>query len=523
LVSLNLSNQLGVEMGGAIGSTINVRLVQAAALSFSSQACAIDNDGDGYVAIASGGNDCDDNDPDVHPFAPELCDGKDNDCHPTPDGQDEEWFGQACDGPDADLCQEGVLTCDCGQSACNDDTADSPELCDGIDNDCDGSFDEDFALGASCLVGIGECQASGHNICSADGLGILCDAQAGAPSDELCDGKDNDCDGAIDGQFNIGAACSVGIGECVRIGQNVCSADQLSSICDAVPGLPDLEFCDGLDNDCNGLIDDKDADGDGHIDAACGGDDFNDDDPSTIDPPNGDDADQDGVEDAFDICPNTPLGVVVDRHGCSISQHCPPCGEWRNHGQFVACVSITAGIFFLLGDISVAQTGEIISTAARSDIGKPHYNGGCEDLDIDAHIGAPGWCLRIDLRAFRKHHPSSRQDGEQQLERAASIVIPHEIPVTEGNAGNHKCQLTMHDAVNDRHITCHYRGGSDQAHPSDPEQINKGLKYHFVNCDHSMQAGDSLFVDHFKLHVKNGDSHHPQTAVRLEFMENGCF
>jgi hypothetical protein len=65
----------------------------------------------------------------------------------------------------------------------------------------------------------------------------------------------------------------VGVGECARTGQYVCKADGTGTECNATPGTPTPEVCDGLDNNCNGIIDDgvllvfyKDMDGDGYTD-----------------------------------------------------------------------------------------------------------------------------------------------------------------------------------------------------------------------------------------------------------------
>ena len=74
----------------------------------------------------------------------DLCNGVDDDCYtPTLDGSQDPQVGIPCDGPDADLCKEGVTVCQGGAIACNDTTGNTVEVCgDNIDNDCDGQIDE---------------------------------------------------------------------------------------------------------------------------------------------------------------------------------------------------------------------------------------------------------------------------------------------------------------------------------------------------------------------------------------------
>ena len=141
------------------------------------------------------------------------------------------------------------------------------EACDGADNDCDDSVDEDFGLrladgswadlGATC--GLGAC-AGGNVVCAADGHGAICDSAANT-SAELCDGADNDCDGEVDegfvyfdnegGMLATGDTC--GLGACAG-GTVACTADGSAMACDSL-NLAAAELCDGADNDCDGEVD----------------------------------------------------------------------------------------------------------------------------------------------------------------------------------------------------------------------------------------------------------------------------
>ena len=120
------------------------------------------------------------------------------------------------------------------------------ELCDGIDNDCDGQTDENFDLGSPCTVSNGACTAVGKFVCAPDELSVVCDAVAPIPEEEVCDGVDNDCDGKID--EDLTKPCSNSCGE----GISVCTLGVWSECRITKPAV---EKCDGIDNDCDGLVD----------------------------------------------------------------------------------------------------------------------------------------------------------------------------------------------------------------------------------------------------------------------------
>ncbi|MEO7330761.1 MAG: hypothetical protein ABI193_19450, partial [Minicystis sp.] len=108
--------------------------------------------------------------------------------------------------------------------------------------------------GMICSAGVGECLAIGPLACGDEGL-YVCKATPGISRVEICDGKDNDCNGLSDDGLANDRPCSVGIGSCFAIGHFVCTAEGVD-VCDAIPGAPQAEICgDAHDSDCDGNLD----------------------------------------------------------------------------------------------------------------------------------------------------------------------------------------------------------------------------------------------------------------------------
>jgi len=195
----------GDDDGGYFRIKIGDSDIGSAAGQFSYASPCLDADGDGYFDDTCGGTDCNDTDEDINPEALDSC--------------DENNIDNNCDGAD------GI-----------------PEVCDGKDNDCDEFIDEDLG---TTTCGLGECEHTINNCVGEEEQ--ECDPMEGS-SAEVCDGKDNDCDGSIDEDLGT---TTCGVGECEVTVQN-CYNGALQT---CTEGTPSVEICDDLDNDCDGLTD----------------------------------------------------------------------------------------------------------------------------------------------------------------------------------------------------------------------------------------------------------------------------
>ncbi len=191
--------------------------------------------------------DCEGN---TGPEGEESCDGRDNDC----DGTTDEDLTREC-GSAVGACVTGIQRCVGGElTACLGERTPEDEICDGLDNDCDGTTDEGIAP-TDTQCGVGLCQRSGQRRCMEGAL--VDDCQAGTPVGEGCDNEDNDCDGEIDEALT--RACGSAVGECEE-GAETCAQGAWGECQGGVtPGPPEgsgnLASCNGRDDDCDGRVD----------------------------------------------------------------------------------------------------------------------------------------------------------------------------------------------------------------------------------------------------------------------------
>lgn len=108
--------------------------------------------------------------------------------------------------------------------------------------------------GPAGTAGVGICRA-GTQTCRADGSGFGACIGEVLPRAEQCNGLDDDCDGSVDeGALGVGAFCSTGLAGVCAQGILQCQSGALRCVPNVQPGSR-IEICNGLDDDCDGVVD----------------------------------------------------------------------------------------------------------------------------------------------------------------------------------------------------------------------------------------------------------------------------
>lgn len=184
---------LGAETGGSDGTC--GALAQGTVCRASDGPCDLVEECDGTARTCNG---------DFRKWAGDVCRASTGACDPAetcvlenlPEGlttlcptdvqRDSIHHGEACTTNAAGHCGPGIIDCETCVA-----TDVSPELCNGSDDDCDGAIDDGFAnLGDACFAGVGQCEVGGGRVCSQDGSAVVCDAVPNAPLQEQCNGQD---------------------------------------------------------------------------------------------------------------------------------------------------------------------------------------------------------------------------------------------------------------------------------------------------------------------------------------------
>ena len=181
------------------------------------------------------------------------CDSVDDDCDGT---ADDDYASVpttcgtgACGATGTSSCVGGVV-----QSNCTPGTATPDTDCDSVDDDCDGTADDDYAsMPTTC--GTGACGATGTSSCVGGVVQSNCTPGTATP-DTDCDSVDDDCDGTADDNYPT-TPTTCGVGACASTGTLACVTGSPVDSC--VAGTGSSETCNGIDDNCNGSIDENGA------------------------------------------------------------------------------------------------------------------------------------------------------------------------------------------------------------------------------------------------------------------------
>jgi hypothetical protein len=190
------------------------------------------------------------------PAANDLtCNNVDDNCNGT---NDEGYVGTATSCGVGGCARSGTSSCVNGtvQSNCTSGTpAASDAICNGVDDNCNGTVDEGY-VGASVACGVGACLRGGSTVCISGTVQSACTPGSPAASDTTCNGVDDNCNGSNDEGY-VATATTCGSGACARTGATACVNGTVQDTCAAGTPAASDATCDGIDDNCNGTVDEN--------------------------------------------------------------------------------------------------------------------------------------------------------------------------------------------------------------------------------------------------------------------------
>ena len=430
-----------------------------------------DTDSDGYgdaatvayacsapSAFVGDNTDCDDALTDVHPSADERCNGLDDDCDGETDeatasdaptwyaDTDGDGFGDANTWTDACEAPAGSVA---DSADCDDTNPDiSPtatEMCNGTDDDCDGDTDEPDAADAATWYADGDADTYGD----ADVATVACEAPLGTVSDasdcddlrgdvnpvgtEVCDGIDNNCDGNTDEDSASDAAAwyldadgdSHGAGPaqlaCVAPAQHVA----VNTDCDdsqAAVSPAATELCNGLDDNCDGNIDENTAADAATWYADADGDTFGD--PAST-----------------ALACSAPAGFVADGSDCDDGEDdVSPDDPERCNGIDDNCDGVTdedaaldATSWYTDGDGDGYGLAGTALTACDAPAGTVASDTDCDDADADVNPGEAELCDGADQDCDAVADNGVLGSGAACAAASCEEILEDQLSATSGN------------------------------------------------------------------------------------------